>query len=171
MATFLLGGLWHGAGWTFIIWGFLHGLAMVLHRLWTKTYIVMPKILAWFLTFNFVNLAWIFFRAKNWDDAVKVLKGMFGFNGLVLSKNLAKKLAFLKGYGVGFGAWMGNLQGSIKTIWAIAIFLCIALYCKNSNQMVESFEPNWKNAVFIMTITAVSMLSANKVSEFLYFNF
>lgn len=64
MITFLIGGIWHGAGWTFVIWGFLHGLATVIHRLWKMTNIKLPKAIAWLLTFGFVNVAWVFFRAK-----------------------------------------------------------------------------------------------------------
>ena len=76
MATFILGGIWHGAGWTFVFWGFLHGLALVIHRFWKSLGFRMPKLLAWFITFNFINVAWVFFRAKEWEDALKVLSGM-----------------------------------------------------------------------------------------------
>ena len=53
MATFILGGLWHGAGWTFVFWGFLHGMALVVHRGWKALGFTMNSILAWFITFNF----------------------------------------------------------------------------------------------------------------------
>ncbi|MDX4070079.1 MBOAT family O-acyltransferase, partial [Aliarcobacter skirrowii] len=84
LATFVIGGLWHGAGWTFVFWGFLHGLALVIHRAWTNLGFKMNTILAWFITFNFVNIAWIFFRAKEWDDAIKVLSSMFSLDNVVL---------------------------------------------------------------------------------------
>lgn len=61
LSTFLIGGLWHGAGWTFIVWGALHGIALAIHRLWQSLGFKMNKILAWFITFNFVNITWIFF--------------------------------------------------------------------------------------------------------------
>ena len=80
MATFILGGIWHGAGWTFIFWGLLHGLALMIHKFWKSLGFRMPKLLAWFITFNFINVAWVFFRAKEWDDAIKVLKGMSTFS-------------------------------------------------------------------------------------------
>jgi D-alanyl-lipoteichoic acid acyltransferase DltB (MBOAT superfamily) len=75
--TFVLGGIWHGAGWTFVFWGILHGLALVVHRLWKKLGFKMNVVLAWFITFNFINIAWVFFRAVNFESAIKVLKGMF----------------------------------------------------------------------------------------------
>ncbi len=76
-ATFVLGGIWHGAGWTFVFWGILHGMALVVHRLWQKLGFKMNTFLAWFITFNFINIAWVFFRAVNFESAIKVLKGMF----------------------------------------------------------------------------------------------
>jgi D-alanyl-lipoteichoic acid acyltransferase DltB (MBOAT superfamily) len=57
--TFLIGGLWHGAGLTFVFWGFLHGIAMVIHRLWQKLGFNLPNLLAWFLTFQFQRY-WVF---------------------------------------------------------------------------------------------------------------
>jgi len=80
MLTFILGGLWHGAGWMFICWGALHGAALVAHRFWQLLGYRMPTILAWVITINFVNFAWIFFRAKNMDDALKVVQAMFSLN-------------------------------------------------------------------------------------------
>ncbi|MDD4802561.1 MAG: MBOAT family protein, partial [Syntrophomonas sp.] len=102
MITFLLGGLWHGAGWTFVFWGFLHGAGLVIQRLWQKLNLRMHKWLAWFITFNFVNIAWVFFRAETWSSAIKVLTGMFGLSGIILPASLSSRLGFLSGYGVEF---------------------------------------------------------------------
>ena len=74
MLTFLLAGFWHGAAWTFIFWGFMHGAALCIHRLWNKIDLRMNKVLSWFLTFNFINIAWVFFRAADWNSAVNVIK-------------------------------------------------------------------------------------------------
>ena len=82
--TFLIGGLWHGAGWTFILWCAMHAFAIILHRIWSNTGIKLNNFIAWFLTFNFINLSWVFFRAEQWEDAVNILKGMFGLSGVVL---------------------------------------------------------------------------------------
>ncbi len=75
-ATFVLGGIWHGAGWTFVFWGMLHGFALVIQKLWSNLGFKMNVILAWVLTFNFINIAWVFFRAEKWDDAIKILYAM-----------------------------------------------------------------------------------------------
>jgi len=86
MATFLamfIAGVWHGAGWTFILWGALHGGALVLNHYWKKRKTPMPKALGWLLTFGFVNVSFVLFRGKSMDDALKVLKGMVGMNGVL----------------------------------------------------------------------------------------
>ena len=69
MLIFLLSGLWHGAGWGFIVWGALHGGAQVAERL-LKGRVSLPKPLAWLLTFLFVNIAWVFFRAESLHQAL-----------------------------------------------------------------------------------------------------
>jgi len=174
MLTFLIGGLWHGAAWSFVFWGFLHGLALVVHRLWMKTGFHLNKILAWFLTFNFVNIAWIFFRAKNWEDAFNIIKGMAGFNGILVSPYQASNPFFQKltVIGIKFGEWRAHLPDTENFIY----FLCLAmipfvLLTKNSNQLLEYFSPNWKNSLAIAFLMACGLLLLNQATAFLYFRF
>src|SRR5574344_2348694 len=82
LATFVIGGLWHGAGWTFVFWGFLHGMALVIHRAWTKLGFRMNTILAWFITFLLINFAWILFRAPDMNTALNIYKAMCNFESL-----------------------------------------------------------------------------------------
>uniref|UniRef100_UPI00082497B8 MBOAT family O-acyltransferase n=1 Tax=Aliarcobacter cryaerophilus TaxID=28198 RepID=UPI00082497B8 len=133
LATFLIGGLWHGAGWTFIIWGALHGIALAIHRFWQSLGFKMNKILAWFITFNFINITWIFFRAKEWDDAIKVLSSMFSLDNVVLPNPLVTKLAFLKDFGIEFGGFIANIDSDGgKTLIPIIFFAFIlVLFFKN----------------------------------------
>ncbi len=170
MITFLLGGLWHGAGWTFVFWGFLHGAALVIHRIWKAAGMRLNTVVAWFVTFNFINIAWVFFRAKEWEDAIKVLKGMFGFTGVELSAKYAQKLAFLSDYGVTFGHWLHNMNGNKSYTWIFIAFI-IVLAFKNSMQLRESFKPSWKNLLFSVILFVYAASNLNKLSEFLYFNF
>jgi D-alanyl-lipoteichoic acid acyltransferase DltB (MBOAT superfamily) len=102
LITFIIGGLWHGAGWTFIFWGVLHGSALVIHRIWSKFGFNLQKGIAWFITFNFINITWIFFRANTWHDALKVLQSMFSLTNIVLPEHLAIRLNFLHKYGIKF---------------------------------------------------------------------
>ena len=169
-ATFLLGGIWHGAGWTFVLWGALHGLALMIHRLWQKLGYQMHTYLAWFITFNFVNVTWVFFRAKDFDDAMKVLHGMF-FGTFPLPTPLASKFAFLEQWGVVFGGgWISDIKKEPSiVIWLIVGFILILAF-QNSMQIKNRFKPN----IYHMVATIgffLSIFMLNRKSEFIYFNF
>jgi D-alanyl-lipoteichoic acid acyltransferase DltB (MBOAT superfamily) len=171
MTTFIIGGIWHGASWLFVLWGFLHGLALVIHRAWSKFGFKLWSWLAWFITFNFINISWIFFRAKSWEDAIKVLNGMFSLD-IILPNRLSDKLSFLKEYGFEFGRWVVRLdnRGIGLTVWLI-FGLILVLMFKNSNEQLKYFKPNSKT-ILLSTITfSLAVLSLNKISEFLYFDF
>ncbi|WP_345980658.1 MBOAT family O-acyltransferase [Sulfurimonas sp. HSL3-2] len=171
MATFILGGIWHGAGWTFVFWGFLHGIALVINHIWRSIGLKLPTIFAWFITFNFINIAWVFFRAKEWNDAIKVLSGMMGFNNIVLPTFLVNQLYFLKNYHVEFGGFLVNIKGDLSMfIWLIAGFVLI-LFFKNSNESINLFKPSIKISLITAFLLVFSVLSLTKASEFLYFNF
>ena len=174
MLTFLIGGLWHGAAWTFVFWGFLHGAALCLHRLWMKTGISLPKIPAWFITFNFINAAWVFFRASSIGDAFRILKSMAGLNGVLVSPNLAGSAFWQKmtALGVQFGHWRAHLP----EVEPMEYFLCIllipvVLFLKNSNYYLGQFVPTWKNATWTALMLTLGLLLLNRTSSFLYFNF
>jgi D-alanyl-lipoteichoic acid acyltransferase DltB (MBOAT superfamily) len=152
LATFIIGGIWHGAGWTFIFWGFLHGMALVIHRLWNRLGFKLYSWVAWFVTFNFINISWVFFRAKEWDDAIKVLSAMFDFSNILT----------VTGY---------------QQIAYISLFLII-IFFKNSNEIIKiNFSKNIKIAIttFLFAVSILQltniMVQEDKVSEFLYFNF
>ncbi len=91
MLTMLLGGLWHGANWTFVFWGFLHGMYLVVQRLWGRTFgkimdlLHFPKVLKTgvniALVYAFTCLAWVFFRSPNFSIATDVLSNMLSFEG------------------------------------------------------------------------------------------
>ena len=171
LATFIIGGLWHGAGWTFVFWGFLHGMALVIHRAWKSLDFTMNSILAWFITFNFVNIAWVFFRAKEWEDAIKVLSSMFSISNIVLPGFLAKYNFILGDYNIEFGGFLVNIQGdTLSIIWLILTSAIILLF-RNSIQLMNSFTPTKLNILFFLFISIVSFYKLSGYSEFLYFRF
>jgi alginate O-acetyltransferase complex protein AlgI len=98
LITMILGGLWHGAAWTFVIWGALHGAFLSLNYLWRNvkerlgirpSNSALSKFCAWTLTFLCVCVAWVFFRAESIADARTILAGMAGLNGFSLPPNVA----------------------------------------------------------------------------------
>ncbi|WP_026808250.1 MBOAT family O-acyltransferase, partial [Aliarcobacter lanthieri] len=140
IATFVIGGLWHGAGWTFIFWGLLHGVALAIHRVWQSLGYRMNTIIAWFITFNFVNIAWVFFRAKSWDDAIKVLSSMFSLNNIVLPEKYFKFISEYNNIYFKFGEVYDNILGKNNTtVFIIAGFL-ITLFLKNSMEKRDTFK-------------------------------
>ncbi|MDN5108389.1 MBOAT family protein, partial [Aliarcobacter butzleri] len=171
ITTFLLGGLWHGAGWTFIIWGLLHGIALAIHRLWQSLGFRMNKILAWFITFNFINITWIFFRAKDFESAMKVLSSMFSFDNVVLPSIFFKKLAFLENYGIKFDEVTRSISGGSDLLNLTLASMIIVFFFKNSMQLKDKFKSNIFILFFTVFLFVYSMFSLNKFSEFLYFNF
>ena len=81
VATMLLGGLWHGAAWSFVIWGGLHGLALAANSAWDRTRLPMPRPLGWALTMLFVLGTWVLFRAGSFQQAWSILSSMAGLAG------------------------------------------------------------------------------------------
>lgn len=169
-SVFLIGGIWHGASWMFVIWGTLHGIAIVIHRIWKDLGLKMWGWLGWFITFNFVNMAWVFFRAKDWSMAHNVLAGMIGLNGIVLPQSLAGKLGFLEQYSIQFGMVLTQIGGISKYIILLFV-LMIILYVKNSNQMASEFVWSKKNIVFVSILLFIGITLLARQSEFLYFRF
>ncbi len=179
MGTFIIGGIWHGAGWTFVFWGFLHGIALVIQRAWNQLGFKLWTWLAWLITFNFVNIAWVFFRAKEWDDAVKVLSGMFGLNTIIVSEKFAVKLSFLNEYGVEFAQVTEHIGDGSKVLnWILGGFILVLMF-KNTYQKISYPKLLNSNALTIYHAIYFSILfmfcilyiSMSTYTEFIYFNF
>lgn len=173
VATFLamfIAGIWHGAGWTFVVWGALHGGALVVNHLWKKRKLPMPTALGWILTFMFVNISFVFFRAKDMAAGFKVLSGMVGVNG-ILPATMAKFALSDLGRGRFWKALLSGIKGNDGTLWILLVILGITLLVRNSTQMENDFKPSWKALAFVVVISFYTLLNMNKVSEFLYFQF
>lgn len=176
MAVFVIGGIWHGAGWLFVIWGAMHGAAICSQRLWGRLNIGMPRLLAWFLTFNFVNIAWIFFRAKSWDAAMNVLYGMTGAAGMdvKVADFTGVFIAWYKAHGVLLASLYYIVDMLPKPFVLLVAAFVIVLLCRNSNQVSGSLKPTVSRALsaaFLISISLLYMFFTGGQSEFLYFNF
>lgn len=145
--TMFLGGLWHGAGWTFIFWGALHGIYICINHLWRKTKYVLPQWLNWFITFNAVNIAWIFFRAANFNDAVNILTAMFDVNNLT-----------------------GGVIGLKHIIGLLAIMFIVVLGI-DTIKIDEKFKPTYYWLATLILMLIYPILKLGQVTQFLYFQF
>jgi len=177
--VFLIGGIWHGASWMFLIWGALHGFAIVMHRIWQDLGLKMWGWLGWLITFNFVNITWVFFRAKDFETTSKVLSGMVGFHSIVLPDKLSVKFTFLEQYGVSFGEWLANIGSGNSVVLLIVIGIFIVLVFKNSYETIYSETLKKSNILTakktfyysFLCLIGILAMSMSTVSEFIYFNF
>ncbi|MDB2682721.1 MBOAT family protein [Alphaproteobacteria bacterium] len=147
MITMVLGGLWHGAGWTFVLWGMLHGLYLVVNNFWRGLrgrFMSRPAGLCeqWFgrlLTFLAVVVGWVFFRAESFGSALVILKGMVGMNGVSLTEGLERKLGGLEKLGVIVSAegFMPNIAADTVSVfgWLGGLFVII-WFAPNSIQIM-----------------------------------
>lgn len=156
--TFLLGGLWHGAGWTFVAWGAMHGLGTAGHRLWKERLgLRMPRYAGWSLTFLFVHVAWVFFRSPDFSTASAMLEGMVGFGGLS-----------------GFGRFAAIDRPTQLLCLAIMAPAAIAAFAaRNSGGWSRAFSPGWRTALAtaVMLFLGTLYLNSSLPKEFLYFDF
>ena len=175
MITMLLGGLWHGANWTFVIWGGLHGLYLVVNHTWQSliagrmpTQGVSARIYylaATLLTFLCVVVAWIFFRAESFSSALLVLKGCFGYGGISLPSKLGGladslgKLGSLLPAGITYGGvflnipGLGLLGGLAPFVRLLVLGLLIVWLAPNCQQFFNFVEQTGKRAkLFNLTL-------------------
>lgn len=174
--TMVLGGIWHGAGWTFLIWGALHGIYLIINHGWhailrmfslEKAANSRPFIFfSWLVTFLAVILAWVFFRAPNLDTALDILQSMLGLYG------------------------MGEVKNPLD--WAVPLgILLLAFFLPNTQQItsyvgpkgtygahlpkraarVLCWKPSYPWALYTGILLALCLMSLSQVSEFIYFQF
>ncbi len=161
LATFLLGGLWHGAAWTFVAWGALHGVGLVCLRTWERTGYRLPRAIAWATTFLFLMVTWVFFRATSLPAAGAMLRAMVGANAAADTWREALHHALAP-----------DAQSSALVVATVfAIGLVVVALRRNSNAMALDFRPTWPRAAAVAGGLAWSVLQLGKVAPFLYFNF
>ncbi len=182
MATMLLGGLWHGAGWTFVIWGGLHGLYLAVNHLWhalrkvagfpAGVPSVLGRIAGSVVTLLAVVVAWVFFRARDLHAAVSMLRGMAGSNGALLPQQLVDLVPPLGRVAGSAGAVPflagGSVLGFIVMEALIGIGLSIALFLPHLHQISPRTRLYLLVPCFGFTL---QRLVACDASPFLYFRF
>lgn len=171
-AIYLISGFWHGAGWTFIVWGLLHGLGQVIERIWGPGRDKLPRWLRWGVTFLFVNVAWVFFRAPDFSGALELL-GRAVSGGLakpeewLLSGLFSKEIGAVELLIPGAADWVNIL----RVIGLYGIGLLVALWPRNTITQMDRFRPTlWRGAVLVIGLTW-SILSFTGITTFIYSNF
>ncbi|TEB09472.1 Peptidoglycan O-acetyltransferase [Pelotomaculum propionicicum] len=149
MVTMLLGGLWHGAGWNFVIWGGLHGLYLCVNHGFRAIKMEIHWLMGRLITFTAVSVAWIFFRAKDLGNALNVLYGCAGLNGINLHPKYATK----------------------AEVFYILLALIAVNVLPNSNYLANNIKPQLKWLLFTIALALISLTMIDNPSEFLYFQF
>lgn len=165
--TMLLGGLWHGAAWTFVAWGGLHGAYLALYHLWRRGPWRLPRPLAWTLTFGAVLFAWVLFRAASFADAWHIWGAMLGLNGVVLPNTLRPMLGFL-GAGV---TWSTPLYANGMEALVLLPLLTFVVTQTNVHVRAERFAPTWAWGVTAFGAAASAVVLLGQPSTFIYWAF
>lgn len=166
MITMLIAGAWHGAGWTFIIWGGIHGLALVCthayrHLFGRKNHHSrLGQVCGVLLTFLFVHLAWVFFRAESLDIALRMFHEMFRWNVLHVRSSVPREM-FL---GLSIVWFMPNVRALLGTF-------APHLEGFSGEQFLAGWRPNVISAVALGVIFTLSLFALRLPSAFIYFRF
>jgi hypothetical protein len=199
LLTMLLGGLWHGAGWTFVLWGALHGVYLAINHGWhtlrrglghdLRRTTSWGRALGCVVTFVAVVSGWVLFRSPDVDTATAILRAMCGLNGLVLPDAWQTKAgglgAALAAAGVNFGAMPALPRtGVMQWIW---ILLLVVWLAPNTQQIMAAARPalgvpedapsriRWRIAplfaVLALGLALTTIVNLDRHSTFLYFQF
>lgn len=186
MLTMILGGIWHGAGWNFIVWGLLHGTYLCVNHLWvsiTKSSLgvydnFIYKYFCISITLFSVIIGWVFFRAETFSGATNIIISMFNVNELIRDI----PLIFNSSDGLYSTVFTQNPGGMEPTLLcSLVLFLFgVTLFAKNSNEIISELKVNTQSSAWHIAqpiifggVLAVALVTLNsiKVTEFLYFQF
>jgi D-alanyl-lipoteichoic acid acyltransferase DltB (MBOAT superfamily) len=159
--TFLLVGMWHGAGWTFILFGLLHGVALVINTLWRRRGIRLCSATGWSMTFVFVVITGIFFRAENLSIALIMIKKMFSF-GALFNELLQEGVSFRNIVQYGH-------TGTMLSGYLLMCFFIIFFPVNTEDYRRKGVSSSM--VVLTAVLFFISMLRLNMHREFIYFFF
>jgi len=198
--TMFLGGLWHGAGWTFVLWGIVHGFYLIINHAWQNFRCLLGQSLessTWMgrgfsriLTFLAVAFAWVLFRAETMEGAFAIFRGMFGLNGILLDQWMEPYFPSLPSiFYFGNHAFGSFGNGMVKLL----ILLIIVFALPNTQQFMQRYLPSvdkylgerflrkhsvqwrptpvWALLIVIIFLASVTHILNLKTTEFLYFQF
>ena len=173
MIVFLVSGIWHGAAWTFILWGLLHGVASVLYKLFRNIWEKFPKALRWLMTFTFVDLAFMVFRSESLKEAGILFGKLCRPWEWRMSEGLWNQFSLLEftyveEHVASLGVMIDRFPAAHLVI-VLAVALFVALVPRNCHE--KKFVPNAGNALGSAILLVWSIVSLSGVTTFLYFNF
>ena len=172
MIVFLVSGVWHGANYTFILWGAIHGFLQVLERIFEKYYNKLSEVVRWIYTFAAVNVLWLLFRAESISQWATMLYRILTFQSTAISDGLIKSFVLPETSALFRVLHLTPLDARIRgfslLLFTVAAFV-ICLIPEN-NYRTQS-RRNAVNMVFAAVAFVWGFLSLSSESIFVYFNF
>lgn len=147
MVSMTLCGLWHGAGWTFVVWGAMHGIGLIVCRYWQASAVQLPAVAGWLLTMLFVMAGWVLFRSPDFSTALSVFSGLAGSDGI------------------------GGLD---KSDWIIAVGAIVAVVGPTSLSFVERYLLPWRTGAIVwagLWVYCLMVIGGENPVSFIYFQF
>jgi hypothetical protein len=167
--VFLVSGIWHGAGWTFVVWGILHGVANILCRLLKTPLDKFPKWFNWICCFVFLNATWVIFRADSLSQALTLFGRLFS-GGTTISDELTSALSKR----IFFDLLRHLPFTQVTAVYCVVIIvaaLLLTVLFKNTQERVSLWKPDKRFLITAVVLLSVSIISLSGVSSFLYFDF
>ena len=146
MITMLLGGLWHGANWTFVLWGGYHGLLLCAHRVWSRAWARLPGVVQRAVTFLLIAFGWVFFRAPTVETAAHLLRTMLAVRP-------------------------GPIVGGCRLVAITAVAAVLAHLAPNTFELSHQWGPAASASVLVLFAASILIVMAGHNSPFLYFQF
>lgn len=171
MIVFLISGIWHGANWTFIIWGVIHGAANVVNRIFSTAWNKIAKGIRWSLTFIFICVTWVFFRADTPKMALEFLLKVFSQHTLQVTPELAGCFVLPE---VDLLEWVFGIHQFSATnyvIMIIEIMMAFILILRVQPFVTKRFCPTVSNMIGTIICLTWSVFSLADNSPFIYFGF
>lgn len=168
LIVFIISGFWHGAGWTFILWGVLHGLGQIAERI---SPLALPKWLGWCTTFLFVNLAWVLFRAPSLGDAMSVFRAAIGRGFYTIGGSTLAKAVFpteVTALETLFPAF-ASYYAPLALVCLFALSLVVSLW--RNNTVSSCLTPKWYQMLGLGLLMGWCILSFGGDATFIYANF
>ncbi len=157
LIVFLVSGLWHGAGWTFILWGIFHGCGVVVCRLWRGGNKPLPKLVSVAVTFFFVNILWVLFRADTLSQAGNLISCMFNNTDMALTETFKNRLL--------------SIFPKVFNFMLFVLASVMAFVGPTAYTMMKKEKAFALKSITIVVLFVASLLFLNRENTFLYFNF
>lgn len=171
--VFLVSGIWHGANWTFIVWGIIHGLANILNRVFKKSWDKCNIVFRWLCTFAFINVTWLIFRADNLTQAILLIKRMLCLDSFSISSGLMEcfdlpELSLISSLIKPIGILDYKINGFYMWLF---VFGSMFMVLNITNLHKKIFQQTISKAVTSIALFLWTIISLSGVTTFLYFNF